>query len=108
MNLETAQSFSADPATPDDIRRAVTNDKQRGEFLILSKSKTCFVQAAGDTTPFFVEYCDDEHDRAKQCQSELTAAELENLLVKYLSNDSDWHLGYEWVLEPERPWWKFW
>lgn len=108
MNLETAQSFSAKSATADDIRYAVTNDTQRGEFLILSKSKTCFVQAAGDTEPFFVEYYDDNHIRAHQCQTELSATELEQLLLKYLSDDPDWHSDYEWALEPERPWWRFW
>ena len=108
MKLETAQSFSADPATPADIRYALLNDTQRGEFIILSKSYTCFVQAAGDTEPFFVEYCDDENDRAHRCQSELTAAELEELFVNYLHNKPDWHSGYQWILEPERPWWKFW
>jgi len=54
MKLETAQSFSSQNASAADIHYAVTSDAQRGEFLILSKSKTCFVQAAGDTEPCFV------------------------------------------------------
>jgi len=108
MDLETAQSFSSKAATPSDVRYAIANDVQRGEFLILTKSKTCFVQAAGDTEPFFVEYYDDDHERACQCKSKLSAEELEHLLLKYLADKTDWQAGYEWQLEPERPWWKFW
>jgi len=110
MNLETAESFSADPASPDDIKFAVSNDKQRGEFIILSKSRNCFVQAAGETEPFFVEYHGEQqdHDRAFRCKSHLTSAELEELLLRYLAEDPNWNSDYDWESEPERKWWKFW
>ena len=108
MKLETAGSLSANPATPDDIRMAVANDKERAEFLILSRSRECFVQAAGDTEPFFVEYYDDENELPQQCNSHLSADELTKLLLRYLANDDDWHNEYDWTLEPKAPWWKFW
>ncbi len=110
MKLETAQSFSSPNATPADIRTAIADDAQRGEFLILSKSDSCFIQAAGDEEPFFVEYYNDDPQkpRAYQCQSHLTRSQLERVLLKYLAQDEDWEVGYEWVLEEERPWWKFW
>lgn len=67
-----------------------------------------FIQAAGNSEPFFVEYYGEKHDQAIQCQKNLSAAELEKLLLKYLSGSPDWHSDYRWKVEPERPWWMFW
>jgi hypothetical protein len=110
MYLETAQSISADPATPADISLAVFDDARRGEFLILSKSKTSFVQAAGSCEPFHVEFYDDveTQERPKQCIRTLSAPELEHLLLRYLAGAPDWHSNHDWELQPAPKWWQFW
>lgn len=108
MKLETAQSLHFANATAEDIRRAVTEDKLRGEYLILYRTRDCFVQAAGDTEPFLVEYRDERGTSSHRCRQPLTSADLEQLLLRYLENDTAWNTGYDWDTVPDKPWWKFW
>lgn len=107
MILETAQSLASADATLEDIHNAIAEDALRGEYLILYRDESCFVQAAGDTEPFSVEYFDGTSERTCRCRQQLSSADLEQLLLRYLAGDPQWNEGYDWDAAPVKPWWKF-
>jgi hypothetical protein len=108
MKLETAQSLSSDRATVDDIRNALANDKLRGEFIILSTSPQNYIQAAGDSEPFLLEYREGSESEHYECAQDISRADLESALISYLSGDSKWRTQFQWKKLERKPWWKIW
>jgi hypothetical protein len=108
MKLETAQSLGSDHATIDDIRNAVADDKRRGEFMILGSSPQHYIQAAGDSEPFVMEYRDGSAAEHYECTQEISRGELEAAFISYLSGDSLWKTKFDWKKSEHKPWWKLW
>lgn len=108
MKLETAKSLISDNATPDDIRHAIANDELRGEFIILSTSPQHYIQAAGDSAPFLLEYREGSESEHYECPDDISHAELESALLSYYSGDTIWQTNFKWKKPERKSWWKIW
>jgi hypothetical protein len=101
MRLETHEGLFADPATIEDVSRAVAGLTAIGEaFIIVSTTADSeeYVQAAGTVDEnFIVERRDGsgagEHYRADR---RLTADELIAMLVGYLRDAPNWSHSVSW------------
>lgn len=100
MRLETHEGLFADPASQEDITRAVAGLVDPTEaFIILGEraDDEIYVQAAGTVVEnFFVERrdgCAGEHYRGNR---RVTADELRGMLTGYLRGDATWSHAVEW------------
>jgi hypothetical protein len=100
MRLETHEGLFADPATVDDVSRAVAGLNAIGEaFVIMSETSDSeeYVQAAGTVGENFIverrDGCAGEHYRADR---RLTADELIAMLLGYLRGATDWSHSVSW------------
>lgn len=100
MRLETHQGLFADPATIEDVSRAVAGLTAIGEaFVIMSATADSeeYVQAAGTVDENFIverrDGCAGEHYRADR---RLTADELVTMLVSYLRDEPNWSHSVSW------------
>jgi len=102
MRLETHEGVFADPATIDDVARAVAGFTAVGEaYVIMSTTADdeTYVQAAGpdaDVEGFLVErrdVCAGEHYRGDR---RVTTAELVEMLRGYLRGSTDWSHVVSW------------
>jgi hypothetical protein len=100
MRLETHEGLFADPATVDDVTRAVAGLTAVGEaYVIMSETADSeeYVQAAGTVDESFIverrDGCAGDHYRADR---RLTADELIAMLVGYLRGTTDWSHVVSW------------
>jgi hypothetical protein len=100
MRLETHEGLFADPATIEDVARAVADLTAIGEaYVIMSATADSeeYVQAAGTVGENFIverrDGCAGEHYRADR---RLTADELIAMLVGYLRGTTDWSRSVSW------------
>jgi len=110
VKIETEGTLSGQ-ASEELIHRAVFEDEQRGGFVSLCSCDQHYIQAAGDSYPFHVEYREGTEASHKTAQHAFTAEELEEILIKYFRKDSTWKDGYRWMATfstNHKPWWKFW
>lgn len=100
MRIETHQGVFADPATPDDVVRAVDGLTEVGEaFIIMSAAPEAetYVQAAGTIgEDFIVERRDGRAGEHYRVDRRMTASELIALLDSYLRGDVDWSQQSWW------------
>jgi len=109
MNLDTANSIYKN-VTEAQVREVFRDERLRGEFSILLRSKWQFIQAAGeDDDGYILEYRDGE---GKDCHfraaGEYTKAQVEQAFIHYLNNDNRWFSDFTWQKYEIKPWWKFW
>ncbi len=102
MRIETHQGLFADPATVEDVARAVAGLTHVGRAYIIVSAladSEWYVQAAGpdaDVEGFLVERrdgCAGDHYRGDR---RLTADELVQLLEGYLRGATDWAQAISW------------
>lgn len=100
MRLETHAGVYADPATVEDVARAVAGLAEVGKaYVILSETADSeeYVQAAGTVVEDFIverrDGCAGEHYRGDR---RVTADELVNMLVGYLHGATDWSHVVAW------------
>lgn len=101
MRLETHEGVFADPATVEDVHRAVAGLTQVGEaYVILSDyclGEETYVQASGTVGEEFIierrDGCAGEHYRGDR---RVSADELVALLVGYLRGTPDWSHAISW------------
>jgi len=102
MRLETHEGLFADPATIEDVARAVAGLTEVGKaYIILDahphEGDEHYVQAAGTVGEGFIverrDGCAGEHYRADR---RLLADELVAMLVGYMSGTTDWRCIVTW------------
>jgi hypothetical protein len=100
MRIETHQGVFADPATPDDVVRAVDGLTEVGKAYVimsLTPDDETYVQAAGSIGEDFIverrDGCAGEHYRADR---RMTANELVVMLDGYLRGETDWSHSISW------------
>jgi len=100
MKLETHAGIYADPATIEDVARAVASLTEIGEaYVILNDDRDAetYVQAAGTVGEDFIverrDGCAGEHYRGDR---RVSADELVAMLVGCLSGTTDWSHGISW------------
>lgn len=100
MRLETHEGVFADPATIEDVARAVAGLAAVGKaYVILSETADSeeYVQAAGTIVEDFIverrDGCAGEHYRGDR---RVTADELVNMLAGYLHGATDWSHVVSW------------
>ncbi len=96
MDLETANSPSLPDATPDDVRQAIADDRRRGEFVVLSRGRQHYIQAAGEGDGFTLEFRDGGARSHFRCVREVTRGELEAAFLSYLADDGRWRNDFCW------------
>ena len=104
MKLTTAQNISNNNATQKDIDEAFSDDYGRGEFIILSKDKQIYIQAAGENDgPYVLEYREGSKDQHFQTsKSDLSKEQIKAAFTKYLSGDNSWKSDFKWQQIPQK------
>ena len=85
-----------DKPSLEQIIEVIHDEKRRGEYFILSKSDSTFLQATGPNDQLIVEYREDNQSDMYSAASLLTCAQLQELCEKYITGESDWSAKYEW------------
>jgi hypothetical protein len=98
MRIETQHGLLVDPATLEDVARAVAGLTAIGEaYVIVSTADETYVQAAGTIGEDFIverrDGCAGEHYRGDR---RLTSEELITLLGDYVRGAPDWSHGLTW------------
>lgn len=98
MRIETHAGVFADPATIEDVARAVAGLTEVGEaYVIMSTHDEWYLQAAGTVGEDFIverrDGCAGEHYRGDR---RVTADELVTMLVGYLKGTPDWSHAISW------------
>ena len=100
MRLETHEGLFADPATVEDVARAVTGLTAVGKAYVILSDKPddeTYVQAAGTVGEDFIverrDGCAGEHYRVDR---RLSADELTAMLIGYLRGTTDWSHTVAW------------
>ena len=100
MKLETHAGVYADPATIEDIERAVMGLVTSDAFIVLvagHDDDETYVQAAGNISEnFIVERREGRAGDHYRGDRRITANELITLFAGYLSWRSDWRASIEW------------
>jgi hypothetical protein len=101
MRLDTHEGTVADPATPEDVTRAVGGLTAVGKaFVVLingSEADETYVQAAGTVNEdFIIERRDGRAGDHYRGDRRLSAVELGVLLTGYLCGTPDWDQGFTW------------
>ena len=91
-----AAGYASDGATPEEIRELVSDDRKRGEFMILEKGEDDFVQIAGEVASagFDLEYR--ESGRMFRCTRTVSRNEAENAFLEYLAGLDHWKSRLPW------------
>ncbi|MBD3362494.1 hypothetical protein GF362_02135 [Candidatus Dojkabacteria bacterium] len=109
MKLTTAGNIQSSNVSEEELREAFANDRERGEFIILSQGPQQYIQAAGEgNDPYTLEYRDGDRERHFQCTSPVTKDKVETVFIQYLKRDESWKTDFSWEKMDFRPWWKFW
>jgi len=100
MRIETHEGLFADPATAEDVARAVAGLTQVGKaYVIVSETADSewYVQAAGTVAEKFIverrDGCAGEHYRGDR---RVSAGELAEMLGGYLRGATDWSDAISW------------
>ena len=107
MILDSANKRFSKDTTVDDIRQALEDVSGRGEFLILSKSPSEFIQIAGEGEgPFLMEY--KEANLVHKAKSEASLEAVEKAFTSYFNQDGEYKQMFDWEVAEIKPWWKLW
>lgn len=109
MDLECAQRLAFKNVSETQLRQAFADDAGRGEYIILSRSESVYIQAHGEGGgPYSVEYRDGDASRHFTAEGEFNREQVEALFLAYLRGEERWKTQVVWIPPAPRPWWKFW
>jgi hypothetical protein len=109
MKLEAAESIGFDNVTAEQLRAAFASDAGWGEFIILSRDRDHYLQAAGETDgQYTLEYRDGDAAHHFCAGDAFRKEDLLRAFVSYLADSAQWRSEFNWQKLERKPWWKLW
>ncbi len=96
MTIETDNGIKK-PATAELISETLKSGPNRFDFVVLSKENGFFLQAVICDEPCHVEYCEGGESEHYYAETKLSFPELEELMIGYLEERSDWKSNHNWL-----------